>query len=158
MTRIERIYRMRRNLLICAFVCSCLLFIILCFPKPFDSFAKAYPWRYFSNPFLLVLQVVGILAATLLVFLLGRFIVYRTSTRKDPDLREAVDDERIRAGWLRAYGAAFYVMAGIHLVYLFIEGPLFQIGLPAAAWTSSSAGLMVLFSAAVFYTREVRHG
>ena len=158
MTRIERIYRMRRNLLICAFVCSCFLFVVMCFPKPFNSFPKAYPWRHFSNPFLFILQVVGVLAAVMLVFLLARFIVYRTSTRKDLILREAVDDERIRAGWLRAYRAAFYVMAGIHLAYLFIESSLFQIGLPAAAWMSLSAGSMVLFSAAVFYTKEVRHG
>jgi hypothetical protein len=157
MGKIERIYRGRRLLLICAFVCSCFLFWTFCFPKPFNALNKSLPWRFFSDPFLAVFTAAGVLAALLLLFLFTRYVLFRASTRKDPGLRRAVDDERIRTGWLRAFRAAFFVMVGVHLFYLFLESRMFEWGLPHAAWVSSTTGLMTFFGAALFHTREAKN-
>jgi uncharacterized membrane protein YjgN (DUF898 family) len=156
MNQIERIYRMRRSLLVCALVCSGVLFLVLCFPKPFGSL-EAYPWRLFDNPLKLLLEIAAALAVLLLLFLFVRYIAYRASTLENPVLREAVDDERIRVHWLRAYRAAFFVMAAIHLVYLFAEGLMYEAGFPHAAWASSSAGLTAFFGSALYYTREAKN-
>jgi hypothetical protein len=162
MNKIESLYRVRRRLLVSAFVCSCFLFLVLCFPWPYRSpaFAHAFPWRHFKNPVVFIFEMAGILAALLLLFLLTRFVLLRAVALKEPALRQAVDDERIKMGWLSAYRIALYVMAGIHLAYLspVSEGFFYNIGFPHAAWVSSSLGLMVLFGAAFFFTRELKNG
>ncbi len=157
MSKIEKIYRDRRHLLICAFVCSCFLFWTFCFPKPMGSFNKAFPWRYFPNPISALFTAAGALAALLLLFLFTRYVFFRASTRKDPGLRQAVDDERIRTGWLRAFRAALFVMVGVHLFYLFLESRIYEWGLAHAAWVSSTTGLMTFFGAALFHTREAKN-
>ena len=158
MNRIEKIYRMRRNLLICAFICSFFLFFIMCFPKPFLSFPRSYPWRYLSKLHILFIFKTSLaLTVVLLIFLLARYVLYKLSTLKDPVIRNAVDDERIRLYWLRAYRAAFFVMVGIHIIYLFSEGLMYGIGFPHAAWVSSTTGLMTFFGTALFYTREFKN-
>lgn len=154
MNKVEKIYRLRRNVLICAFVCSVLLFCVFCLPA---SILRASLWRISDELFSLIIRTAGVLAALMLLFLFIRYALFRTSTLKDPALRAAVDDERIRTGWLRAYRAAFYVIVGIHVVWLFFEGAVYSLGLPHAAWVSSTAGLMTFFSSAVYFTREVKH-
>jgi hypothetical protein len=157
MGKIEKTYRDRRLLLSCAFVCSCSLFWLFCFPKPPSSLSGSFPWRYFRHPLSALFMAAGALAALLLLFLFTRHVLFLASTRRDPGLRRAVDDERIRTGWLMAFRASFYVMVAVHAVYLFLEGRLYGWGLPHAAWVSSTTALMTLFGAALFYTREAKN-
>jgi MFS family permease len=161
MNKIEKIYRMRRGILIWAFVCSFLIFGVLCFPVPFWLLLSGRPiWDHPINFLKTIFLIAGVLAVLLLLILMTRYFLFRASTLKEPALREAVDDERIRTNWLRAYRAAFLVMAGIHVIYLFSEYfnlNLGLLGLPNASWVSSSAGLSTFFGTAIFYTREAKN-
>jgi len=158
MNKIERIYRMRRSVLICAFICSLFLFGMLCIPLPFLSLLSGRPpWNLPGNYYMAIYVITGVLSVVLLLILMTRYFLFRASTLKDPDMRRAVDDERIRINWLRAYRAAFLTMAGIHVIFLFFESHLYGLGLPHAAWFSSSAGLWTYFGAAIFYTRESKN-
>jgi len=149
MSKIEKIYRMRRNLLVYSFLCSLVLFVLFGYPKTFWPLIYRFP----GKPFF---EIAGAIFFVLLLILFARYISFRTSTLKDPALRKAVDDERIRLQWLRAYRAAFYVIIGIHLLYVFLENQFFEIGLPHVAWLSFTAGVSTFFGAAIYYTREIR--
>jgi hypothetical protein len=151
MTQIEKIYRMRRNVLILAFVCSALLFALFVPPLPL----KSYQYQILK-------MGVAILSGILLLIFFVRFMLFKQSTRKDPSLLDAVDDERVKTSWLRAYRTAFYVIVGVHIVWRLIEplfpGLLFKLGFPSAPWFATSAGLMTLFGMALYFTREVKNG
>ncbi len=154
MNKIEKIYRMRRNVLIIAFVCSILLFFWYSLP---GLLSRGRPWHFFDSLPVSFFAISGIMAALLLLILITRYLLFKASTQKDPALRPAVDDERVRQSWLKAYRTAFYTMVGIHVAYLFLVYKFFELGLPHAAWFSSTTGLMAFFGAALFYTREVKN-
>ncbi len=152
MNKIEKIYRRRKQLLICALVCSFILFLALSFwPSLLIHLRLSGDWV------LGTLKISGVLAIVLLLFLFTRYVLFRAATLKDPALRKAVDDERIRRSWLKAYRAAFFVMVGIHVLFLlpFIGPAIMGIGIPQAPWVSSTTGLMTLFGAAVLFSREM---
>lgn len=149
MSSIEKIYQMRRNLLVYSFLCSLVLFVLFGYPKSLWPVTNRFP----GKPFF---EIAGAIFFLLLLILLARYVSFRTSTLKDPALRKAVDDERIRLQWLRAYRAAFYVIVGIHLLYIFLANQLFEMGFPHVAWLSFTAGVSTFFGAAIFYTREIR--
>lgn len=154
MNRIEKIYRMRRNVLIITFVCSILLFCWYSLP---GLLSRGKPWHFFDRLPVSFFAISGIMAALLLLILITRYLLFKASTLKDPALRPAVDDERVRQNWLRAYRTAFYTMVGIHVAYLFLVYQLYELGLPHVGWVSATAGLMTFFGTALYYTREVKN-
>jgi hypothetical protein len=147
MTQIEKIYRLRRIVLILAFACSVLLFSLFIPPLPLKG-----------NQ---IMKSILVLTGLLLLIFFVRFILFKLSIRKDPSLHDAVDDERVKTSWLRAYRTAFYVIVGVHIVWRLIEplfpGILFKLRIPAASWFSATAGLMTLFGMALYFTREVKN-
>jgi hypothetical protein len=154
MNKIEKIYRMRRNVLIIAFVCSILLFCWYSLPGPLS---RGKPGHFFDRLPVSFFAISGIIAALLLLILITRYLLFKASTLKDPALRGAVDDERIRQNWLKAYRTAFYTMVGIHVAYLFLVYQFYELGLPHVGWFSATAGLMTFFGTALYYTREVKN-
>jgi MFS family permease len=120
MNRIEKIYRMRRNVLIVAFVWSILLFIWYCLP---GLLSRGKPWHFFDRLPISFFAISGIIAALLLLILITRYLLFKASTLKDPALRPAVDDERVRQNWLKAYRTAFYTMVGIPMWVGFLQPP-----------------------------------
>lgn len=154
MNKVEKIYRMRRNVLVVAFVCSILLFLWFNLP---GLLSRGKPWHFFDRLPVPFFPTSGTIAALLLLILIVRYLLFKASTLKDPALRPAVDDERVRQNWLKAYRTAFYTMVGIHVAYLFLVYKFFELGLPHAAWFSSTTGLMTFFGAALYYTREVKN-
>lgn len=154
MNKIEKIYRMRRNVLIVAFFCSLLLFFLYSLP---GLLSGGEAWHFIERLPIPFFTIAGILAALLLLILLTRYLLFRASTLKDPSLRRAVDDERVRQNWLKAYRAAFFTMVGIHLAYFFLVYQFYDLGLPHVGWFSSTTGLMTFFGTALFYTREVKN-
>ncbi len=158
MNRVEKIYRMRRSVLVVAFVCSIFLFCWYNLPGlllkggvlGLLKFSDRLPVSFFA--------IAGLMTALLLAILFVRYLLFRASTFKDPLLRRAVDDERVRQNWLKAYRSAFLILVGIHLTYLFLGmGLIFELGFSHVAWFSLTSGLMALFGAALFHTREVKN-
>lgn len=154
MNRIEKIYRMRRNVLIVAFVCSILLFLWFSLP---GLLSRGKPWHFFDRLPVPFFPISGIIAALLLLILITRYLLFKASTLKDPALRPAVDDERVRQNWLKAYRTAFFTMVGIHVAYLFLVYQFYELGLPHVGWFSATTGLMTFFGTALYYTREVKN-
>jgi hypothetical protein len=144
---------MRRNVLIVAFVCSILLFLWFNLP---GLLSRGKPWQFFDRLPVPFFPTSGIIAALLLLILIVRYLLFKASTLKDLALRPAVDDERVRQNWLKAYRTAFYTMVGIHVAYLFVYD-FYELGLPDVAWVSATTGLMTFFGTALFYTREVKN-
>ncbi len=146
MTQIEKIYRMRRNVLILAFACSVLLFGLFIPPLPLTGYQ--------------IMKIIVVLTGLLLLIFFIRFMLLKLATRKDPSLHDAVDDERVKTSWLRAYRTAFYVIVGIHIVWRLVETPfglLYKLGFPQPVWFATSAGLMTLFGMALYFTREIKN-
>jgi hypothetical protein len=154
MNKIEQIYRMRRNVLVVAFVCSILLFCWYSLP---GLLSRGEPWHFFDRLPVPFLVISGTMAALLLLILITRYLLFKASTLKDPALRPAVDDERIRQNWLKAYRTAFFTMVVIHTAYLFFFTQFITLGLPHQGWFSLTTGPMTFFGAALFYTREVKN-
>jgi hypothetical protein len=155
MGRIEKIYRMRRGVLFAAFVCSIFLCGTFCLFPPFARLKTGGHLSFLSesttkNVFLFS----GICLSLILLILVVRFLIFRAVTRRDSGTRAAVDDEHVRAGWLRAYRAAGLTVIAIHAISLVAPGALYYgIGFPSEAYTSFSLGLAVLFGSAIFFTR-----
>jgi len=154
MNKTEKIYRMRRNVLIVAFVCSILLFCLFSLP---GLLAGGEAWHFIQRLPFPFFTTVGVMAALLLLILLTRYLLFKASTLKDPALRPAVDDERVRQNWLKAYRTAFYTMVGIHVAFLFLVYQFYELGLPHVGWFSATAGLMTFFGTALYCTREVKN-
>ncbi len=158
MGKIEKIYRMRRGVLFAAFVCSLFLFGTFCLFVPVASlFSGGSTLSLGVDLVRKIFLFAGIFFALLLLILFVRFLVFRAATRKNPALRAAVDDERIRTNWLRSYRAAALTIIGINGVNLFAESLLMEIGLPNVVWLSASISLAVLFGAAILYSREEKN-
>lgn len=154
MGKIERIYRVRRGLLFAVFICSLLLLGVFCFPLQIASMATGKPILHLGeSAFRGVFLAAAALLGVILILLLARRLLFRMATRKEPALRFAVDDERVRTGWMRSYRAAVFAIIGIHLIDY---APLMILGVHPV-WLSLSAGLAVLFGAAIFHTREGGH-
>jgi len=59
----------------------------------------------------------ALLASILIVLLfLLKYWRYRWILRKDPQIRLALDDERLRLNWLRSYRFAFFTVIFMHII------------------------------------------
>jgi len=57
----------------------------------------------------------------ILLFFLLKYWRYKWSLRKDPQIRTALDDERLRLSWFKAYRFAFFAVVVIHGILFFNE-------------------------------------
>jgi hypothetical protein len=112
-------------------------------------------WHYWAKH---VITGWGLTSLLLFLGLLARYLHLRIYFKKNPSLIQAVEDERIRISWLKAYRLAFYLMIVIHGAYVL---RLFESGLkhpfPLVEWTSLAVGLPALFGAALYFSREGGH-
>jgi hypothetical protein len=77
---------------------------------PFTHFIAEIRPLYFS---------IGACVAVLSGFFLIRWALYKRNLMKNPALRSAVDDERVKQTWLKAYRFAFQCLVGM-ILFLFI--------------------------------------
>lgn len=107
---IERLNRMRRNILV--FVLLGTLAALYLLTRPFfgDYSRGVYNMGYLEIAFI-------VWSSTLVLF--GVFFwLYKRRLRRDPSLREAVDDERVKVNWLRAYRFAFCLTMIMTVIYI----------------------------------------
>jgi hypothetical protein len=156
MVKIEKIYTVRRRVLYGVFICSIIYFILFMVP-PFLS-ARS-PKLLDSNLFWIKLTYAWGIAMLLICFgLLVRYLHLRTYLKKNPSLRQAVDDERIRISWLKAFRFAFYLMLVIHSLWIFgFHGHSLKTQWPNVQWLSIAFIFPGLFGASLFFSRERRH-
>lgn len=159
MSKIERIYRSERRVLIGIFVCSVIFFALVMIPV-FGSILFPGNYKIFFEYW--TMDLVNILRLMTLLIILGlvtRYLLLRIYAKKNPSFIRAVEDELIRTSWLKAYRFAFYLIIGIHGAY-YIFG-LYDFGLkynfPLREWPSLAVGLPALFGAALYFSRESGH-
>jgi hypothetical protein len=116
MNQIERMYRFRKNLLkgiLCAsgIWAGLLVIWILFVINKSARAATAAPWMR------LIPGAVMVSALVVLFFLL-KYSRYKWTLRKDPALRSAIDDERVKQSWLRAYRFGFYSIIVLHVLFI----------------------------------------
>ena len=87
---------------------------------------------------------------------------YRHNLKRDPVLRSAVNDERIKLNWLKAYRLGFFVICGIAVVWKWSESSFSyeqmfrRLRLPDGPWLIFFGALISLLGAFLAYDRESR--
>jgi len=159
MNKVERLSRMRRNILLGVLAGTGIASILLIYPFIVPS--GRYLWwpaqTRISFPFYYWAFLVWLL--TLVVFIV-LYRLYKRKLRKDPALRAAIDDERVRVNWLKAYRFAFCTLVVItvlmKLAELALAGALVRgsFPLPDRTWFLLSGAVLSLVSSFLYYNRE----
>jgi hypothetical protein len=99
---------------------------------------------------------------TVCVVMLVVFRLYKNKLKKDPLLRLAVNDERIRENWLKAYRFGFLMILGITVVWKWSESSFSyelmfrRLRLPEGPWLIFFGALISLLGSFLYYNREAR--
>jgi hypothetical protein len=89
-------------------------------------------------------------------------MLYKKKLKKDPALRVAVNDERVRVNWLRAYRFAFYTLIVITIFWKLAESSfsrallMFKLILPDGPWLILFGAVLSLVSSFLYYNRELK--
>jgi MFS family permease len=157
--QIEKMHRMRKNILRGVLIGSIIAFGVFMYPTFFFIFRKVTPlwsYRYLEGALILWLLV-------LLIFI-TRYLLYKKKLRKDPSLRAAVNDERVRLNWLKAYRFAFFTATGITIVWKWCESSfshellMGKFHLPNGPFLILYVALISLIGSFLYYNREVKDG
>jgi membrane protease YdiL (CAAX protease family) len=157
-SKIEKMNRMRRNILFIVIIGSSIAFGAFLYPSIYRFFHLNERPRFDGTLFLYALAV----WLCAILFFGVRYFLYKNALRKDPSLREAVNDERVKGNWLKAYRFAFFAVVlfqGLMLLLQFLEalvGPMYLL-LPQLYLTLFLASLS-LVGAFLYYNREAKDG
>ena len=106
---------------------------------------------------------VGLVSWFVLCFIiLALYGRYRMILKRDPEIRSAVNDERIRYHWLRAYRTSFFALIGVALIWKlsemsFSSDLLFgRLQLPDGPWLIFFFALISPIASFLLYNREDR--
>jgi hypothetical protein len=94
--------------------------------------------------------------------MLAVFKLYKNKLKKDPLLLHAVNDERIRENWLKAYRFGFFVICGLAFVWKWsdssfsFEQMIRRLRLPEGPWLIFFGALISLLGSFLYYNREAR--
>ena len=158
-SEIERMNNMRGNILRGVLVGSVIAFCIFMYPSIFSLFINIrYRWsyRYLVGAFILWLLV-------LLIFM-TRYWLYKKKLKRDPSFRTAVNDERVKLNWLRAYRFTFFIATGITIVWKLFESSfshellMGKFHLPNGPFLILYVALISLIGSFLYYNREVKDG
>ena len=126
MNKIERMNRSRKNLLR-GFLWGFGFWTVLQVIWTGVAFNRLIP--HSSDYFKIISLVIqnGVYASILVtLFFLAKYWRYKRGLRKDPQVRAALDDERLRLGWFKAYRFAFFTVVILYVI-LFLNEMLPQI-------------------------------
>lgn len=157
-SKIEKMNLMRRNILFIVFAGSSIAFGAFMYPAVYRIFHLNERPRFDDSLFLYALAV---WMGAVLIFSV-RYFLYKRTLRKDPSLRKAVNDERVKLNWLKAYRVAFFAVVlfqGLMLLLQFLEafvGPMYLL-LPQLYLTLFLASLSVV-GAFLYHNREAKDG
>ncbi len=157
-SKIEKMNRMRKNILWGVLIGTVLAFGLFMFPFINSIFHST---RMVFNPrSIRVVEAALVLwLLTILLFLI-RYFLYKKGLQKDLSLRSAVNDERVKLNWLRAFRFAFFVVLGITIFWKWYETSLYPEAwmkkgiLPHPPWLIVFGAVISLVGAFLWYNRE----
>ena len=155
---IEKMNRMRNYIVRGFFFGSLVAFGVFMWPTYYSIFGVSKPYiqmyRFFEWGLLA-------LTATILIFAIVYWL-YKKKLKKDPALREAVNDERVRQNWLRSYRFAFYMIITVTIIWKFYELFIFNIAgprrlmLPHNPWLTLFVATLSVTGAFLYLNREAK--
>lgn len=157
-SKIEKMNRMRRNILFIVIIGSSVAFAAFLYPSVYRFFHLNERPRFDDSLFLYSL----ILWLGAILFFSVKYFLYKNTLKKDPTLMEAVNDERVRLNWLKAYRFAFFAVVLFQAVLLLIQflealvGPMYLL-MPQLYLTLFLA-ILSLAGAFLHYNREANDG
>lgn len=152
--KIEKMNKMRKNILIGVLIGTVLAFGLFMLP----TFFSKYRYQLFVFKRALLLWLL-----TLLIFGI-RYLIYRKKLLKAPSLRTAVNDERVKLSWLKAYRFALLIVIGITIFWKFYETSFFpeilrwNIMLPHGPWLIVFGAVISLIGSFLYYNRLAKNG
>jgi MFS family permease len=157
MNAIERLSRMRRRILWIVLAGTGAALALLVSPIVWPVLRTR--WLDLDrSPDAIIYGAFIIWALTLVVFA-GSFALYKRKLRKDPGSKAAIDDERIRTAWLRAYRTAFFVIVALSaflklfdMVYALRLVKVFL--LPDRTWLVLAGAVLSLVGSFLYFSRE----
>ena len=154
-SKIEKMNRMRK-IILKAFLLGWVTLGIWLFHHTLISLLRLQ-WRTIRvdiKPILPYLKGLWIVGVILLAIYVLFYLVYKIKLMRDPNVRSAVNDERVRLNWLKAFRIAFYTLLFVTIFWKWYEtgvgtsilhkkiGPAIS---PYLLWFGSILALMVSF-------------
>jgi len=161
-SKIEKMNRMRKNILIGFLVGWGTLCLWILNPTIISlkfRWQEAGPFIRRIQPYLKGLWILGIIILSIYIIL---FLIYRIKITKDPFVHTAVNDERVRLDWLRAFRFAFYTLIGITIFWKWWETSLVpdvltkNIWVVHGPWLIWFGSIFALVSSFLYYNREAK--
>jgi hypothetical protein len=113
---------------------------------------SGWSYRYMDIGLILWLSVCAVMLAV--------FRLNNNRLKKDPRLLHAVNDERIRENWLKAYRIGFFVICGLTFAWKWADSSysyeqMFRrLRLPEGPWLIFFGAVISLLGAFLYYNRE----
>ncbi len=152
--KIEKMNKMRRNILLGVIIGTVITFCWFMLPT-----YKFITIRY-RNVETSLKGTMILWLLTLIIFGL-RYLIYRKKLMKVPSLRKAVNDERVKLNWLKAYRFAFLIVIVITIYWKWYETSLFPpvrgMMLPHPPWFIVFGAVISLVGSFLYYNREAKN-
>ncbi len=149
--KIEKMVRMRRNTMLIAWTGTVVISIHWIYTGiflPVTRSSNDQIWRRSLHLWLLCL-----------FFFVVRFLLYKRKLMKDPSLSSAVNDERVRMTWLKAYRFSLIIVIGITIFWKIQEtGLIGAWTLPDGPWLIVFGAIIALTGSFLFYNRGEKDG
>ena len=166
-TQIENMNRIRNYIVRGTFIGTFIAFFLFMYPTLISLF-RIRPLRTFwgtSAVKYLELGLLGLLIwiLTILIFVII-FWLYKLKLKKDPLLRDAVNDERVKTNWFKSYRFAFYAIVIVNFVWKFYEYFFLDLmsphrfSLPHIPWLTLFIAMLSVTGAFLYYNREAKYG
>lgn len=150
--KIEKMNKMRRNILLGVLIGTVITFGWFMLPSyKFIAIRYRNAETGFKGAMILWLL-------TLLIFGI-RYLIYRKKLMKVSSLRTAVNDERVKLNWLRAYRLAFLIVIVITIYWKWYETGYFPVKgmiLPHPPWFIVFGAVISLVGSFLYYNREAK--
>ncbi|MBN1273937.1 MAG: hypothetical protein JXB26_16860 [Candidatus Aminicenantes bacterium] len=158
--KIEKMNRVRRNIFLFVLTGTGISFILFLFPRFFHLYVnrgfnwtqKNYIYPKLGLYFWLLVIIISIIW----------YWLYRYKLKKNSYLVVAVNDERIKLAWLKAYRFAFFVVVGLAIYWKWEESGFFPQAwrwknpLPWAPWLITFGAVISLTASFLYHSREAK--
>lgn len=157
--RIEKMNRMRTIILLVVLIGTSLSLGLFIYPS-INSVFKISTRFSLARTHVFFRTASNLWFLSLLVFMTGYWI-YRGMLIRNKSLRAAVNDERVRSSWLRAYRTAFIVVICLTIFWKWYESGFYPHAwaiLPDPPWIIVHGAIISLVAAFLYSNRTAKNG
>lgn len=162
-SKIEKMNRMRKIILICFLIgwgTMCIWIMKQTIISLQFVWWDALPFIRRIQPYLKGLWILGVIILSIYIII---YMAYKIKIKKDPFVDTAVNDERVRLNWLRAFRIAFYALIGIIIFWKWYETSYVpdvlhkKILIVHGPWLIWFGSIFALVGSFLYYNREAKN-